>query len=91
MLIVVSMLLLAVGLSLLGLNVLLLWLKVWLLALMRLLEGKFIKAGWWLCVALVPFNLFSEGESYVPLYVRLWLRQSRQMFGSMHAESICCT
>jgi hypothetical protein len=71
MVLLVSIFLLAVGLALLELAGLLLMLKVWLLALLRLLEGRFVRAGWWLCLALVPFNLFSGRQSYVPLYVAI--------------------
>jgi hypothetical protein len=70
MLILVSGLLLAIGLAGLGLTGLLLWLQVWLLAILRLLEGQFIRAGWWLCVALLPFNVLA-GESFMPLYATI--------------------
>jgi hypothetical protein len=52
MLILVLMLLLIVGLGLLALTGLLLILKVWLLFIVRLLEGHYIRASLWLFVAL---------------------------------------
>jgi hypothetical protein len=52
MLILVSALLLAVGLGLLATTGLLLILKVWLLFIMRLCEGHYIRASLWLFVAL---------------------------------------
>jgi hypothetical protein len=52
MLILVSMLLLVVGPGLLALTGLLLILNVWLLFIVRLFEGHYIRASLWLFIAL---------------------------------------
>jgi hypothetical protein len=72
MLILVSMLLLVIGLGLLALTGLLLILKVWLLFLMRLIEGKFIRAGVWFCLVIMLVNLFL-GDNIIPLCVAIMI------------------
>jgi hypothetical protein len=52
MLILISMLLLAVGVGLLALTAILLMVKVWLLFIVRLLEGHYIRASLWLFLGL---------------------------------------
>jgi len=70
MLILASGFLLAIGVVLLALTGLLLMRRVWLLAIMRLLEGQFIRAGVWLCLGIMLVDLFL-GENVIPLCVAI--------------------
>jgi hypothetical protein len=50
----------------------LLTLQVWLKAIICLCEGQFIRCGFWLCLGILPVNLFfGSGESYTPLYITI--------------------
>jgi hypothetical protein len=72
MLIVVSLILLTIGGGLLALAALAAFLRIWLSALLGLVEGKFIRAGLWLCLGIMIANLFfGKGESFMPLYVAI--------------------
>jgi hypothetical protein len=89
MLILVSMLLLAVGLGLLALTGLLLILKVWLLAIIRLLEGRFIKAGMWLCLSIMLVNLFLGDDNIIPLCVAIMVTAvSADVWKLVHKPSV---
>jgi hypothetical protein len=57
--------LVSVGVLLLMLTGLLLILKVWFLVISRLLEGKVLRAGVWLCLGIMLLNLFiGDGEDF---------------------------
>jgi hypothetical protein len=72
MLLLVLLVLLGFGVTLLMLTGLLVMLKIWLLAIIRLCEGQFIKSGFWLCLGIMLLNLFfGEGDSFTPLYVAI--------------------
>jgi hypothetical protein len=50
---------------------LLLMLKVWLLAIIQLLEGHFIKTEVWLCLGIMLVNLFLGDDNVIPLCVAI--------------------
>jgi hypothetical protein len=72
MLLLGSAFLLAIGIALLILAFGLFTLQIWLKAIICLCEGQFIRCGFWLCLGMLPVNLFfGSGESYTPLYITI--------------------
>jgi hypothetical protein len=86
MLMVVFMFLAAVSIGLIATTGLLLWLQVWLLAILRLSEGKFVRAGLWLCLAMLPFSVVVR-ESFVPLFVMIMLAAVGAAIWKSHSTS----